>query len=391
MAFFKDLKQVWKSASEAYLEIRKEQRKHRALNFKDCIEPSLCRQCRYFVEQILTKEAFQPSLASKWKFGEFDITLTHRGVLRGPDYAKLDLRQRKCPLCRLLINAWRQLLPEGHKRTFLNELQIHIPLEPSSEFTVSSTVEDARGDVDFVLCSDVPGARWLEEWFSEVNPQQGTATSPGMRNAAEEDIDDDQGLGSTAVSTSTASESSQSSHSDVDPVLLPSQAPEVIAQIRGWLHECVNNHEACSRRVNELLSRVIDVGKNDDSSEPKLYISHGEHVPYITLSYRWGAVSSTVLTRSSLEQFQKAVPKGAMPSTIGDAIPLTRKLGVRYLWVDALCILQGDASDWEIESNKMSKIYEGSHLTIVADEANSRHAGLCQERSVRVTSKPLPV
>jgi hypothetical protein len=44
------------------------------------------------------------------------------------------------------------------------------------------------------------------------------------------------------------------------------------------------------------------------------------------------------------------IPFTSLPETSKDAIVLTRSLGYRYLWIDALCIVQDDALDWEREA-----------------------------------------
>jgi hypothetical protein len=73
-----------------------------------------------------------------------------------------------------------------------------------------------------------------------------------------------------------------------------------------------------------------------------------------------------------------------LPQTIRDAVVITRRLGIRYLWVDALCILQGsDApakADWERESSKMADIYGSAFLTIAAASARSVHEGIFHDR-----------
>jgi Heterokaryon incompatibility protein (HET) len=63
----------------------------------------------------------------------------------------------------------------------------------------------------------------------------------------------------------------------------------------------------------------------------------------------------------------------ALPKTIRDAVEVTRELGVPYLWVDSLCILQDDESDWIHESNHMGLIFENAVCTIAATWAG--HAG----------------
>jgi len=48
---------------------------------------------------------------------------------------------------------------------------------------------------------------------------------------------------------------------------------------------------------------------------------------------------------------------------------MTRKLGVRYLWVDSLCIIQGNTADGQLESSRMGDVYRNSYLTITASKA----------------------
>ena len=64
-----------------------------------------------------------------------------------------------------------------------------------------------------------------------------------------------------------------------------------------------------------------------------------------------------------------------MPSTFQDAIEVTRRLGVRYIWIDALCIVQDDRQDWERESGKMANVYHNSFVTLAATSAGSPKAG----------------
>jgi hypothetical protein len=66
-----------------------------------------------------------------------------------------------------------------------------------------------------------------------------------------------------------------------------------------------------------------------------------------------------------------------LPRTIQDAISVTRRLGVRFLWVDALCIVQDsiNGQDWIDESSKMASIYGNAYLTIVAEAANDCSQG----------------
>jgi hypothetical protein len=55
-----------------------------------------------------------------------------------------------------------------------------------------------------------------------------------------------------------------------------------------------------------------------------------------------------------------------LPQTIKDAVIVTRALGIQYLRVDALCIIQVSQEDWEAESKKMADVYGGAFLAISA-------------------------
>lgn len=69
------------------------------------------------------------------------------------------------------------------------------------------------------------------------------------------------------------------------------------------------------------------------------------------------------------------------PSTLRDAILVTRALGVRYLWIDSLCIFQDDSSDWEAEASKMSSVYKHAAVTIAATSARTVEDGFLDKRA----------
>lgn len=101
---------------------------------------------------------------------------------------------------------------------------------------------------------------------------------------------------------------------------------------------------------------------------------------YIALSYVWGEVQSFQTTRENVQILRKSRAlyaediRSRIARTIWDAMCLTRSLGQRYLWVDALCIVQ-DAADKQNQLDRMGQIYQGAILTIVA--AQGQDAGAC--------------
>ena len=106
---------------------------------------------------------------------------------------------------------------------------------------------------------------------------------------------------------------------------------------------------------------------------------------YLTLSHKWGGASILKLTKSTFESFLQNIDINDLPLTFQHAISITRSLGYRYLWIDSLCIIQDDPSDWAFESSTMSRVYSNSILTIAALWGDDSHSGCFVERNPFVT------
>ena len=95
----------------------------------------------------------------------------------------------------------------------------------------------------------------------------------------------------------------------------------------------------------------------------------------MALSYCWGKYPFMTTTTKTLNLRKECIKWGELPKTFQQAINITRNLKIRYLWIDALCIIQDDSQDWEVESPQMSRVYQGSYLTIAANHAIDANAG----------------
>jgi hypothetical protein len=121
-------------------------------------------------------------------------------------------------------------------------------------------------------------------------------------------------------------------------------------------------------------------------------ITDGRRGRYAALSYCWGPVSAAdpplMLKILNNDQLQQGIPVSELPRTIQEAIELTRRLEIPYLWVDRLCIIQDDTNDWTDQAEKMCDIYEGACITISAFGAAGGDDGLFLTRidtpSVRI-------
>ncbi|KAF1984229.1 CNVH-domain-containing protein [Aulographum hederae CBS 113979] len=148
-----------------------------------------------------------------------------------------------------------------------------------------------------------------------------------------------------------------------------------------WISTCVKSHPKCASRVENhkttlLPRRILDLGA-DLSGPVKVLTTNGERGQYACLSHCWGKTKNITLSNGNKEDLSRKVPWKEMPKTYTDAIKFCRKLGIRYLWIDALCIIQDSAEDWLDESGKMGSYYGNCHVTLAATTAPD-HDGGCE-------------
>ncbi|KAI0378548.1 HET-domain-containing protein [Hypomontagnella monticulosa] len=156
----------------------------------------------------------------------------------------------------------------------------------------------------------------------------------------------------------------------VEPTLRPS---DISAMVTKWKQECLEAHPNCAQveTNHELPTRVIDIGEGEPS-QIRLYESKGEKAPYVALSHCWGGAIPSVTTEANRVARTHSMNIDDLPQNFKDAIQVTRALGLRYLWIDALCIIQDSAGDWKREAGRMFSVYAGAAVTIsVLDVAAS--------------------
>ena len=103
---------------------------------------------------------------------------------------------------------------------------------------------------------------------------------------------------------------------------------------------------------------------------------------YCTLSYRWGKGPPSCMLRRQFTE-ERIISIGSMPRTFQEAIMVARGLGIRFLWIDALCIIQpsahGDYTDWNLEGPRMWLVYQNSICTIAATCSNEPSDGFLRK------------
>jgi len=103
-------------------------------------------------------------------------------------------------------------------------------------------------------------------------------------------------------------------------------------------------------------------------------------ITYATLSHCWGNALTTKLLKSLVDDFSVEIPWLTLCQTFKDAVITTLKLGIRYLWIDALCIIQDDKDDWNKEGPRMVGVYSNSYINIAADASKDGTEGLFRQR-----------
>ncbi|KAK0706320.1 heterokaryon incompatibility protein-domain-containing protein, partial [Lasiosphaeria miniovina] len=135
-------------------------------------------------------------------------------------------------------------------------------------------------------------------------------------------------------------------------------------------------------------ARFLDLGTNGDESTVSLACSTQtgaliSPIRYVALSHCWGSSARPPLktTKANLASHMQVIPTAALSRTFTDAIQVTRALGIRYLWIDSLCIIQDDDAIWAAEAVKMASVYRRSYFTIAATSSLSGDGGLSLDGS----------
>lgn len=161
-----------------------------------------------------------------------------------------------------------------------------------------------------------------------------------------------------------------------------SSSPECFQQLRAWINECDTNHQDCKFSFDTALlpTRVVDLNPTKDGLRPFLLESKGMTGRYAALSYMWGTELPLRTTKATFETFKSHIPWALIPKTLQDAMLIANGLELRYVWIDALTIIQDDSDDWEAEAVKMASVYGNAYFTIGATNSTSCHDGIFKPR-----------
>ncbi|KAK4450233.1 heterokaryon incompatibility protein-domain-containing protein [Podospora aff. communis PSN243] len=183
-------------------------------------------------------------------------------------------------------------------------------------------------------------------------------------------------------------------HPRLHPALAQAQtcSPDHALLARNWVETCLTQH-TCGHRKNGhfLPTRLFEINGSEEDLNVRLYIPSATDVElglrYCTLSHCWGDTEVLCLTTATLQDFQQAVSVTTMPATYADAMRIAKSIGVRFLWIDSLCILQDSPDDWAQEASTMASVYENSYCNIAA-AIGENSAGGCYATRDPLTFAP---
>ncbi|RSM08593.1 hypothetical protein CEP52_004608 [Fusarium oligoseptatum] len=160
--------------------------------------------------------------------------------------------------------------------------------------------------------------------------------------------------------------------------------------MQSWIMKCTTEHERCNKSEPQTLpDRVLDVGLSENSII-RLVETQSQLGYYACLSHRWGSNQPLQTQKENIESLKSRIPMEALPKTFQEAVSVCRRLSLRYIWIDTLCIVQDSPEDKQRQLPKMASIYENSLLTIAATKSSGHQEGLHAEEEETVYLECIP-
>lgn len=133
----------------------------------------------------------------------------------------------------------------------------------------------------------------------------------------------------------------------------------------------------------ELPRRLLDV--HDDSVKLHETTNEDPNVRFACLSVRWGSGATGMICTmtGNVTFYKEEIQWEQPPRTFKDAITITRKLGLEFIWIDSLAIIQDDPQDWQEQSADMATIYQNAYIALSATASDNADGGCFTSESSR--------
>ncbi|KAI3572035.1 heterokaryon incompatibility protein-domain-containing protein [Fusarium oxysporum f. sp. albedinis] len=182
---------------------------------------------------------------------------------------------------------------------------------------------------------------------------------------------------------------------EASPFNLHPGSAESFAWIKKRFHRCRRRHAECEKRAREnrknlaMPKRLLNVGQLGDPFIGLLEASDDARVSFAIGSYVWGsglkedAIKQAQTTKENIGcRMTSGIEVTGLPKSIQDLVEVTRQIGLRYLWLDAFCIVQDDDDDRDHQFNSIAEFYKQADILISAASASDCGEGFLQSRTV---------
>lgn len=137
-----------------------------------------------------------------------------------------------------------------------------------------------------------------------------------------------------------------------------------------WYDECRNTHPKCaaSRNPGFYPTRLVEI-MNQETVRLVETAAASSIGPYTAFSHCWGQAKTLKLLQRNKALLEIGIRVEDLPQSYKEALDVSIKLGIRWIWIDSLCIIQDDISDWRAEAATMMGVYSNAAVTIAATAA----------------------
>lgn len=144
------------------------------------------------------------------------------------------------------------------------------------------------------------------------------------------------------------------------PDAMPKCTKSSLEQLDKWITECHTNHPRCQQarklRLDEsrfIPTRLIELtGSNPQNGRLRLVETKGwsDRTTYMTLSHCWGELKMFRTLPENVDKHLDNINLDEMPKTFRHVMRLAWRLEIHYVWIDSICVIQGDKGDFGSEA-----------------------------------------
>ena len=137
---------------------------------------------------------------------------------------------------------------------------------------------------------------------------------------------------------------------------------------RAWFEECCDNHSCAPRDPTYRPTRLVEI-VNKDTVRVVLTQEYPDIGSYAALSHCWGKSKTLQLLQNNISLLCSEFPISELSTSYREAIDMCLGLGIHFIWIDSICIIQDCKEDWRKEAATMADVYRNSVLNICTGAA----------------------